>query len=186
MSLTGISPPRSGPFLAYRSLVAGIDRVSRIVVIAALAVMTAIVSVQVLLRYGFNYSIDSADELARLFFVWSMFLGIPHGIRYGVHVGIDILTALLPKLVQDGLFRIMCGVSAILMGIVTVATVYVAADTWDELMPTVNVTAAVFYIAVLAATVHAILHLLVLIWGGVHSWHDIDRAEATGKGEAGA
>ena len=178
--------PRSRPFLACRSLVAGIDRVSRIVVVAALAVMTAIVSVQVFLRYGFNYSIDSADELARLFFVWSMFLGIPHGIRYGVHVGIDVLTVLLPRLVQDGLFRVMCVISAALMGVVTVATVYFAADTWDELMPTVNVTAAVFYIAVLVAAIHAILHLVVLIWGGPNSWHDMDRTRTAGMGEAGA
>lgn len=72
------------------------------------------------------------------------------------------------------------------MGIVTVATVYVASDTWDELMPTVNVTAAVFYIAVLIAAVYAILHLAVLIWGGTHAWHEIDRAEPAGLREAGA
>ena len=186
MSHSGTSHPRSGPFLAYRGLIARIDTVSRVVVIAALSAMTTIVSVQVFLRYGFNYSIDSADELARLFFVWSMFLGIPHGVRYGVHVGIDVLTALLPSLVQDGLFRVMCTISAVLMGVVAVATVYVAADTWDELMPTVNVTAAVFYIAVLVAAVHSIMHLAVLIWGGARSWHDFRRGAPAGVGEAGA
>ncbi len=126
------------------------------------------------MRYGFNYSIDSADETARLLFVWSIFLGIPHGLRYGIHVGIDVLTALMPKQVQETLFRFMSVCSAVLMVIVANATIYVAADKWGDLMPTVNVTAAVFYIAVLIAAVHSIFHLALLAWGGSDTWHDVD------------
>jgi TRAP-type C4-dicarboxylate transport system permease small subunit len=39
--------------------------------------MVAVVSAQVALRYGFNRSIDWADEVGRLAFVWAIFLAIP-------------------------------------------------------------------------------------------------------------
>lgn len=168
---------RGATFLAYRNFVAHCDRLSRWFVVAAMGFMAAIVSVQVLMRYGFNYSIDSADELARLFFVWAMFLGIPHGIRHGIHVGIDVITMLLPKRIQVQLYRIMAVFSTLLMMIVTYATVQVTADKWQELMPTINVTSAVFYIAVLVAAAHSILHLLVLTWGGPDSWKDLDHPD---------
>ena len=54
--------------------------------LAAVTVMVAVVSAQVFLRYGFNRSIDWADEIGRLAFVWSIFLAIPLGVRNGAHI----------------------------------------------------------------------------------------------------
>ena len=41
-------------------------------------------------------------------------------------------------------------------------------------MPTINVTSAVYYIAVLVAAGHSLLHLLLLAWGGAKTWASID------------
>lgn len=38
------------------------------------------------------------------------------------------------------------------------------ADKWQQLMPTVPVTAAMFYIAVLISAGHSLLHLIAQIW----------------------
>lgn len=47
------------------------------------AVMVGVVSSQVFLRYALNTSLDWADELGRLMFVWTIFLAIPLGVRQG-------------------------------------------------------------------------------------------------------
>ena len=60
------------------------------------------------------------------------------------------------------------------MGIVFVMTISVIGDKWQELMPTIEITAAVYYIAVLIATGHAFLHLLVLAWGGPTIWTETE------------
>ena len=48
--------------------------------------MVLVVSAQVVIRYVFNDSLDWADEVSRIAFVWTIFLAIPLGIRDGTHV----------------------------------------------------------------------------------------------------
>lgn len=163
-------PVETGPFRAFKSMIRAIDRASFGVVVLVMAAMTILVVAQVFYRYVLSSSIDSADELSRLFFVWAIFLAIPHGVKYGVHVGIDLLVRCLPMKAQDVVFRISCIAGAALM-VVTFAVSWTAtADKWPELMPTLPVTAALFYIPVLVCAGHSFLHLLLQTWGGPNSW----------------
>jgi TRAP-type C4-dicarboxylate transport system permease small subunit len=82
-----------------------------------------------------------------------------------------VIVNLLSARLQDGLFRLMSALAALLMALVFQATIFVTADKWQELMPTVEITAAVYYIAVLIAAGHAFLHLVLLAWGGRRAWH---------------
>ncbi len=163
-------PPRGPVFLAARAWLARLDAVTRWLVIGAMAVMTALVVAQVVFRYAFSSSIDWSEETARLAFVWAMFLALPHGIRAGVHVGIDALVVTLPQRAQDLIFRVTAFMGAALMAAIFWFATEVAIYTWPELMPTLNMTAAVYYIAVLVAAAHSILHLVLLGWGGAETW----------------
>jgi TRAP-type C4-dicarboxylate transport system permease small subunit len=138
----------------------GIDTVSRWVIVAALAVMAATVSAQVFFRYVLNDSIDWADEVSRLTFVWVIFLGIPHGLKYGSHVGIDLVVNLLPAGAQQAIFRLCSAGAAALMVVVAWQGILVAHETWDQPLPTINAPAALFYIAVIVSAVHCTLHLI--------------------------
>ncbi len=63
-----------------------------------LAAMTLITFVQVVARYGFNYSFTWALELVTTLFAGMIFLGIPYGVRIGSHIGVDMLVKSLgPK-----------------------------------------------------------------------------------------
>ena len=135
-----------------------------------MGMMVIIVSLQVVLRYFFGASIDSADELARLCFVWTIFLAIPHGIRHGSHVGIDLLISKLPRAIEEQLFRIMALVSMFLMIMLMIGAWQATIDRWPELMPTLPITSAVFYVVLLICAVHSILHLAVLVCGGSKIW----------------
>ena len=110
--------------------------------------------------------------MSRLFFVWAMFMAIPHGIKMGVHVGIDIVIRRFTATVRELIFRVMSAASAVLMVLVFYVTIYVTADKWQDMMPTIDITAAVYYIPVLLSSGHAFVHLLILAWGGSDVWEE--------------
>lgn len=169
----GRGPATADPrFRKFRSAVSRIDQASRGMVIGAMAVMTALVVIQVVFRYAFSSAIDWSEEIARLAFVWAMFLAIPHGIRHGAHVGIDVLVSQFSAGNQSRIFRLSSVFGAILMAFVFYYSAQVTAYTWPERLPTVNLTAAVYYIAVLLAAAHSILHLSLLAWGGPQTWDE--------------
>ncbi len=148
----------------------GIDTLSMWLVILAMAAMTLMVSLQVFWRYILGSSIDSADELSRLFFVWVIFLAIPHGVKYGVHVGIDLFVLQLGEKAREVLARMMAGAGAVLLAAVFHSAWIATTDKWSELMPTLPVTAAVYYIAVLICAGHACLHLIAIVWAGTQAF----------------
>jgi TRAP-type C4-dicarboxylate transport system permease small subunit len=139
-------------------------------IVVAMAAMTLMVTLQVFWRYVLSSSIDSADEVSRLFFVWVIFLAIPHGIKYAVHVGIDLLVMNLSTRNKGRLFRLMSVASAALMAAVFYAACIATMDKWQELMPTLPVTAGIYYIAVLICAAHSFVHLVLHAWLGPRIW----------------
>jgi TRAP-type C4-dicarboxylate transport system permease small subunit len=148
----------------YSRVLDGVDRIARWVIVAVSAAMIAIVALQVLLRYGFNASIDWSEEISRLLFVWSMFLAIPLGIREGAHVGLELLVRHLPSAARRPLARACAAGGAALMLVVLWQAVTVAALTWDEMMQSVNLSTNWFMVPVAIAAVHACLHFVQLLW----------------------
>lgn len=64
---------------------------------AALAVMVLTIGGNVVLRYVFNTGIAASEEIARLMFVWMIFLGAILAQRRGAHLGVEIVQARLPR-----------------------------------------------------------------------------------------
>lgn len=163
-------PEQSGSLKAYKNMLRGLDRISYVVIVVVMAAMTLLVSAQVFYRYALSSSIDSADELSRLLFIWTIFLAIPHGVKYGIHVGIDLIVRLMPAGWQELMFRLSAALGALLMVVTLIVSWTATIDKWPELMPTVPVTAGLFYIPVLISAGHSLLHLIALVWGGSATW----------------
>jgi TRAP-type transport system small permease protein len=60
-----------------------------------LAVITAGVFVQVVLRYAFSTAFLWGEELSLFAFIWCVFLGAAIGVRRGIHLGFDFLGEML-------------------------------------------------------------------------------------------
>ena len=73
---------------AARAL-AALDRGAFWAVTLVMGAMVGLVSIQVLLRYAFQNSIDWADDVSRLLFVASIFLAVPLGVKEGAHIGTE-------------------------------------------------------------------------------------------------
>jgi len=141
-----------------------LDLGSRWLIIAAFAVMVVVVSLQVLFRYFLNLSLDWADEVGRLSFVWAAFLGVPHGVKAGAHVGIDYVAKLLPPAPLAWLFSACCLACAALMAIAAWQSVAIARETWDQLMPVLDFSTGWFYVAIAVSGAHSAVHFLLLAW----------------------
>ena len=137
-----------------------LDQVVTGILLATVAVMVAVVSAQVGLRYGFNRSIDWADEVGRLAFVWSMFLAVPLGVKQGSHIGINLLVDKLPDAWRVAAGRVGALLSAALMLAIAWASLGVAREQWDELMATVDWSVGWFIVPVGAGAFLSALHLL--------------------------
>ena len=149
-----------------KTMLDGFDRMICWLIMLAMALMVAVVSVQVLLRYGFNSSIDWADDIGRLLFVTSVFLAVPIAVKHNAHISIGLLVDRLPPAVQSGLARFVALLSAGMMLVIGYFTLRVAAGQWSEMLPTVELTIAVFMLPVALGTFHSALHLLRIVWVG--------------------
>lgn len=162
-------PPTGGPgtpgplFFPLRSAVDAVDRASFLVVVAAMAGMAALVSIQVFFRYALSDSIDWADEVSRMAFVWSIFIAIPLGIREGAHVGIDLLTNRLPRPLARQINRVMLALAFVLLCVVVYESVIVAYQTWSERLGAINISSSYFFVAVIVGSAHGALHMLHLV-----------------------
>lgn len=80
-----------------RRLLPHAERLVEWLMALALAVMVTLVFGNVVLRYAFNTGIAWAEELARLMFVWLIFLGAVLALREHAHLGVEMLQAKLPR-----------------------------------------------------------------------------------------
>jgi TRAP-type transport system small permease protein len=142
------------------------DRALTGVLLASVAVMVTVVASQVALRYGFNRSIDWADEIGRLAFVWSIFLAIPLGVRDGAHIGIDIVVDKLPAAGQAALRRAGAAAGAVMMLAICWAATRTCIEQWDELMSTVDISVGWFIVPVAAGALFSAFHLLHIVISG--------------------
>lgn len=75
---------------------APIARLGRDLSAVLIAAMVALALAQILSRALFSYTLDWAEELARVALVWSVLLVAPYAYRSGAHVSIASFAAVLP------------------------------------------------------------------------------------------
>ena len=95
----------------YKRLSEGISRALEIIIVSCLAVMSILVFANVVLRYAFDSGIAWSEELARLVFVWLIFLGAILASKEHMHIGFDTLVKRLP----DAGRKILITLSGIVM-----------------------------------------------------------------------
>jgi TRAP-type C4-dicarboxylate transport system permease small subunit len=148
------------------ALLGALDRIIRAALVAVVAVMVVVVFAQVVARYGLNASIGWADEIARLAFVTTVFLGIAVAVRAKAHIGILLLPAALAPRLRAALARVVALGCAALAGLVAYEGAMIARDQWDERMISVELSAAWFLVPVVLGMAASALHFLAAALAG--------------------
>lgn len=149
-----------------RRLLGALDRAVIAAIVVIMAAMVVVVSAQVVLRYGFNASLDWSDDVGRLLFVWSIFLAIPIGIRDGSHIAIAFVVQRFPDPARAAVDRTMAAMMAGMMAVIAWQAGRLCVLQWDEMLPTLEMPVAVFMVPVCIGAAHSVLHLLLIVAGG--------------------
>lgn len=68
--------------------------------LTGLALMCIIVTTQVIMRFIFRNPLVWSEELARYIFVWIAFIGAAYGVRWNLHIRMDLFYDKFPVKVQ--------------------------------------------------------------------------------------
>lgn len=85
-----------------------------------MAGMVVIISAQVWYRFILNDPLSWSEEAGRYLFVWISFMGAAAGVRYQVHLGIDLMDKLLPP----GAYRIVVVLVNLIMQVFLLMIIY--------------------------------------------------------------
>jgi TRAP-type C4-dicarboxylate transport system permease small subunit len=146
-------------------LLGALDRAIRAALVGIVGVMVTLVAAQVVARYGLNTSIDWADEISRLAFVATVFLGIAVAVRARAHIGITLLADALPPLPRNLLRRAVLLGCAGLSALVAYEAAAIALEQWDEQMISVALSSGWFLVPVVAGMAVSALHFLAAALG---------------------
>ena len=80
-----------------KSLAVYTGKALEVLVVTILSIMSCLVFLNVVLRYGFNSSINITEEVSRYLFVWLTFLGAILAFSENQHVSVTMLTERLSK-----------------------------------------------------------------------------------------
>jgi TRAP-type C4-dicarboxylate transport system permease small subunit len=132
------------------ALLEAADRALRGLLVGIVAIMVAVVFAQVVARYGFNRSFGWADEIGRLAFVWSIFLGMAVAVRARGHIAIALLLDRLPRRGGPAARAAIALACAGLSAVVAWESALIAFAQWDERMMSLDVSAGWFLVPVAA------------------------------------
>lgn len=101
-------------FLLKRFLLWLDENAEETISIILLGFIVVIMGLQIFMRYILSNSLSWPEEVSRYLFIWFVFLGISYGIKHDVHIKVNIIESLFPRLqkilfiIQDVLFLFFC------------------------------------------------------------------------------
>ncbi len=142
----------------YDKVLDAVDYVMSFAVTVVMAVLTTILIVQVFFRYVMNDSLLWGNDVARLSFIVVVLLSIPLVFRFNGHVALDFVVP-LGSVGTRWRHRINAVLMLVLCGFASYFAIKLVERTWDQLMPTMPVSVAWFYVALAVGQIHCCLHL---------------------------
>ncbi|MCC7274700.1 MAG: TRAP transporter small permease [Alphaproteobacteria bacterium] len=140
---------------------------NRALLMAALAAMSAIVFVNVALRYLTSDSLVWAEEVARYLMIWLTFLGVGPVARIGGHIAIDNLQDGLPAPGARALRVLVLALVVAFCGFLAWIGIDFAARTWIQTTPVTEIPFGLIALAMPAGFALALWHLLAVAHGYV-------------------
>ncbi|WP_455205127.1 TRAP transporter small permease [Kaarinaea lacus] len=93
-----------------------IDYFEKIIITVGFAVATLLLFANVVLRYLFDGGLTWVLEAVQYLFAWVVLIGAAHGVKAGIHLGIDILVEKFPDHVQRIIALVALALSLVFVG----------------------------------------------------------------------
>lgn len=121
--------------------------------VATMAIMSVLVFINVVLRYGFNSSIGTSEELSRLLFVWLTFLGAISAFAKNSHVRVDSFLNRMPSKLRHVISILSDLAMLFVCGMILVGCWRLSALNTNNFLPVSGVPVSVLYFAGVPASI---------------------------------
>lgn len=143
------------------------NKAIEVLTVLILALITAMVSVEVVLRYGFGKSLFITEEFTRYALVWMVFLACSLAVADNSHIRVEFVVNLF-----KGKMRACINLAAQMLFIVFLVFLIVQGTIAlpfqrDQIIPTLNISMFWFYMAMPVGGLLMVLNLLPQIWANV-------------------
>ncbi|MCB1866639.1 MAG: TRAP transporter small permease [Chromatiales bacterium] len=152
-----------------------IDRILTIfeqwVITVGFAVATLLLFTNVVLRYVFDTGFTWVLEAVQYIFAWVVLIGAAHGVKAGVHLGIDVLTIRFSREVQRWLGLVALAISlGFAIPVLWLAIQYtMKVRRWGDLTLNLEIPQWIPYLAIpigMALMTYRLVQIGVKIWRG--------------------
>jgi TRAP-type C4-dicarboxylate transport system permease small subunit len=141
-----------------------LDRLLKAVLIGLVGVLTICVFLQVLIRFVFKFPIPWTEEVSRIAFVYTIFIGATIAVREKTHINVDFLLVMLPPGVARWVSRVGTTLVAIFLAFVTWQGIVFVRATGVQMTPVMQLPFRHLYLII---PVSGGIMLLYLILGVV-------------------
>jgi TRAP-type C4-dicarboxylate transport system permease small subunit len=145
-------------------LVSALDRLLRWLLALLLGVLTASVFLQVLVRFVFKYPLPWTEEVSRLTFVYSIFVGATIAVREKSHINVDFVLVILPAGAARAVKLVGTALVAVFLGFVIWQGLVFVRATGIQMTPVLQIPFRDLYVVI---PVSGALMLLYLVLGAV-------------------
>lgn len=138
-----------------------LDRVLKWMLTALVAVFTVSVFLQVLIRFVFKYPLPWTEEVSRIAFVYTIFVGATIAVREKAHLNIDFLLVVLPPRLAMALKLFGATLVAIFLGFVTWQGIEFVRSTGVQVTPVMQIPFRYLYLILPSAGALMLLYLIL-------------------------
>jgi TRAP-type C4-dicarboxylate transport system permease small subunit len=139
-----------------------LDRLLRGLLALLLGVLTASVFLQVLARFVLHYPLPWTEEVTRLAFVYSIFVGATVAVREKAHINVDVFVSVLPAGVGRAVSLVGTALVALFLVVMLWQGIAFIAATGVQMTPVLQIPFRYLYVVI---PVSAALMLLYLVLG---------------------
>lgn len=142
-------------------MVRALDRLLRWLLASLVGVLTVSVFLQVLVRFVFKSPLPWTEEVSRLAFVYSIFVGATVAVREKAHINVDVVLVALPPPMARAVKLLGSLLVAVFLCFVTWQGIQFVRATGVQMTPVLQIPFRHLYIVIPAAGAVMLLYLIL-------------------------
>lgn len=142
-------------------MVKAFDRLLKFLLTFLVGLLTVSVFLQVLIRFVFKYPLPWTEEVSRIAFVYSIFVGATIAVREKAHLNVDFLLVALPAVVARAVKFLGATLMAVFLSVMTWQGIEFVRVTGVQVTPVMQVPFRYLYLIIPSSGGLMLLYLIL-------------------------
>jgi len=142
-------------------VIKALDRLLKYLLTFLIGLLTVSVFLQVLTRFVFKYPLPWTEEVSRIAFVYSIFIGATIAVREKAHLNVDFVLVVLPQELARAIKLVGTGLVAIFLAYMTWQGIAFVRATGVQMTPVMQVPFRYLYLIIPSSGALMLLYLIL-------------------------